>query len=275
MTRQDPLVWLPDDQPLLEFYRGTFDVAYIALHPFARVPGLDPLRCRHGSIVVERSEIPDDANLTAYLDQADAERARERLVDEVETDRRLKADGRIIAWREVMAACDLDDARHVHRALRTTIGGLRADLADEGSADRLIAFCNGGQIFRPTDSEFQPVMERDLVDLFARAGCDRVVLGDEFGDHDIPKPLDFLRGDAPWAGRPDWPPIWGVRRIYAEDRSMLAIVPWDQFFTVIAMTADRAARAGTERLFEGFWCSVDTTAAWLLDSPQRLLGSTD
>lgn len=273
MTEWDPLIWLPgDDEPLLDFYHGTFDVAYIALHPFVRVPGLDPLRCQHGSIVINRSEIPENVDLLAYIQQADSEHERERPVDHEETDRRLKAEGRIVPWRDVMAACDLADARHAHRALRTVIGGLHRDLADEPAADRMTAFCGSRQIFRPTESEFQAAMERDLVELFARAGCEQVVLGDEFGEHDIPEPLDFLRGDEAWANRPGWPQIHGVRRIYAADRSMIAIVPWDQFFTVIAMTADRAARAETDRLFEGFWCGADTSLAWLVDSPQPLLG---
>jgi hypothetical protein len=136
----------------------------------------------------------------------------------------------------------------------------------------LAAFCAAERIFRPTESEFQPIHERRLVELFARTGCERVVLGDEFGEHDIARPLDFLRGAAAWAGRADWPAISGVRRLYAEDRSMIAIVPWDQFFTVIAMTADRVAQTAVDELFEGFWCDESTTLFWLRDPPQPALG---
>ena len=114
-----------------------------------------------------------------------------------------------------------------------------------------------------------------LVELFEHAGLDRVVLGDEFGDHDIPKPLDFLRTEQAWAGRDDWPPIYGVRRLYAEDRSIIAIVPWDQFFTVIAMTAERAAQTAVELLFEGFWCDDATTLSWWRNPSRSLITPAD
>jgi len=275
MTQRDPLIWLPGEEPILDFYRGTFDAAYIAVHPFFRIPGLDPLRCDHGSIVVERSEIPADANLLDYFKRLDAERERTHTVSVREVDDQAKRDGVVVPWRDVGPLCGLDDARAISRALRTVILSLRPEFTDEYGADRLMAWCARERIFRPSDTEFQPILEHRLVELFEHAGLDRVVLGDEFGDHDIPKPLDFLRTEQAWAGRDDWPPIYGVRRLYAEDRSIIAIVPWDQFFTVIAMTAERAAQTAVELLFEGFWCDDATTLSWWRNPSRSLITPAD
>jgi hypothetical protein len=275
MSGRNPLTSLPDDEPLLDFYKGTFDAAYIAVHPFFRIPGLDPLRCAHGSVVVRRSEMPEDVDLLDYSRLIDAERRLVHQVPEGDVDERAKRDGVIVPWRDVGPYCELDDARAINRALRTVILGLRPEFADEDGADRLTAFCAREQIFRPTESEFQPICEDRLVSLFEQAGCGRVILGDEFGDHDIPKPLDFLRTEQAWAERADWPPIYGVRRLYAEDRSMIAIVPWDQFFTVIAMTAERATHTRVESLFEGFWCDDATTLSWWRDPPRPLITPAD
>lgn len=275
MTDWDPLVWLPDEEPLRAFYRGTFDAVFIAVHPFFRIAGLDPLQCQHGSVVVHRSDLPEDVDLLDYFKQLDAERAIGHPIAPSEVDDRAKHEGSVVSWREIGRRCDLSDMRAISRALRTTILGLRPEFADEAGADRLSAFCAVERIFHPTESEFQPIHERRLVDLFARAGCERVVLGDEFGEHDIAKPLDFLRGAPAWAGRADWPKISGVRRLYAEDRSMIAIVPWDQFFTVIAMTADRVVQTAVDDLFEGFWCDESTTLFWLRDPPQPAVGPAE
>lgn len=275
MTRSDLLISLPSEGPLLDFYRGTFDAVYIAVHPFFRIPGLDPLRCDYGSAVVQRSEMPDDVDLLGYMEQLRIERALTYQVAASEVDERAKREGLIVPWREIGLHCGLDGARAINRALRTIILGLRAEFADEAGADRLARYCGEDQIFRPTESEFQPVSERRLVELFARAGCARIVLGDEFGEHDISQPLDFLKGDAGWIERPDWPQIGGVRRLYAEDRSMLAIEPWDQFFTIIAMTAERVGQTAVEELFEGFWCDENTSVAWFLDPPRPMLGPVE
>jgi hypothetical protein len=272
MTRSDPLIWLPNEGPLLDFYRGTFDAVYVALHPFFRISGLNPLRCQYGSVVLQRSEMPEGVGLLDYMKQLDAERSLNLPIAEGEVDERAKREGVIVPWREVGSHCGLDDARAINRALRTIILGLRPEFADEAGADRLAYYCAREQIFRPTESEFQPVSEHRLVELFARAGCARVVLGDEFGDHDISQPLDFLKGDVAWIERPDWPQIHGVRRIYAEDRSMLAIEPWDQFFTVVAMTVERARQAAVDELFEGFWCDETTSLGSMFEPPRPLLG---
>jgi len=275
VTERDPLIWLPDTAPLLDFYRGTFDVAYIAVHPFFRIPGLDPLRCDRGSVAVDRSELPADVDVLGYFRQVDAERALTHTLSVGDVDNRAKHDGIILPWRDIGPSSALSDARAISRALGTVTLSLRAEFVDEDGADRLTAFCARERIFRPTDSEFQPISEHRLVTLFERAGYDCVVLGDEFGDHDIPKPLDFLKTEEAWAERADWPPIYGVRRIYAEDRSMIAIVPWDQFFTVIAMTTARAAETAVETLFEGFWCDETTTLAWWRDPPRPLITPAD
>lgn len=272
MTRGDPLIGLPSEGPLLDFYRGTFDAVYIALHPFFRIPGLDPLRCEYGSTVVLRSEMPEGVDLLAYVEQLRTEKALSHQVAASEVEERAKREGLIVPWREIGVRCGLGEAREINRALRTIILGLRSEFADEAGADRLAYYCGREQIFRPTESEFQPVSERRLVELFARAGCARIVLGDEFGDHDISQPLDFLKGDAAWSERPDWPQIGGVRRIYAEDRSMLAIEPWDQFFTIIAMSTERVGQTAAEELFEGFWCGENTSVAWLHDPPRPMPG---
>jgi hypothetical protein len=271
LKEPEHLIWVGDG-PLLEYYQGHFDAVFLALHPFVRIESMHPLQCQSGTIVIDRSEIPEDVDLLEYSDRLGHERGATAQFDWAETVRSMKSQGIAISWREVATAIGFDDLRRMDRALRTNILGLKREFEDADAADQLVAHCMQAGIFLPTAGDFQPVHQRRLGELFVRTGTEQVMLGDEFGEETNLGPLSSLTDSAPWPADLEGMPKWPLRRIYHPDASLLAVVPWDHFFMVLAMTDERKAQVCPESLFEGFWADSETTTAWFVDPMRPIVG---
>ena len=260
----------PEDVPLLPWYQGAFTHAFVALHPFFAIDGLHPGVCESGSLIVRRSEAPEEADLLEWADAASADRRRGKEIDGERLDSIAKAFGKPVRWRTICKDAGIADHCELDRALRTHIGGLRHDLADPRLTEQLLHHCDREAIFLPTEGRFEPIMQDALMHMFARAGCRRIFAGDEFGDEERPVDVEALTGGRPWVGAEDVP-AYGARRLYAPDLSLLAWVHWDSFQTVIFGTEGSLAGMRLDDLFEGFWCSEDTVSYWLTQPPIPLV----
>ncbi|MDH7975072.1 hypothetical protein QH494_23050 [Sphingomonas sp. AR_OL41] len=251
----------PDDQAILPWYDGAYSRAFIALHPFFAVEGLDPATCVDGPLVLDADDSPQNLGLIEWLDRENARQRVGKELDEDAVDDIAKLFGSTIAWQAMAARADIADHRGLNRALRTGIGGLRAELADHPAEARLRLCCVRDRIFRPATGVLPPPMERGLVDLFRRARLDEIVMGDEFGDQE--HVVDVAALDMPTSWRTSSLPIPFPRRLFARDGSLLVSVHWDSFFTIILGTEERLSGVGIDALFEGFWASVETSIGWL------------
>lgn len=190
----------PDDTPILPWFDGAYAHGFVALHPFFTVDGLDPNTCEYGTIVLSGSAAPASLGL---LDWADNEAASRRLGREVSlqgVDGAAKRYGRRIDWRTICQHADFTDHCELDQALRTSIGGLRRDLADAAKSDRLASYCSRHRIFSPNEGRFEPIMQIDLATAFRRAGNDSVIVGDEFGDEECLVDTSVLESVDLWEG---------------------------------------------------------------------------
>lgn len=256
---------------MLDWYAGVFNRGFIALHPFFAVEGLDPSLCAHGTMTFDRSDMPADADLMAWVDQASADHRKGKELFDGSIPAVAKRFGSVIGWREICAATGLSDHCALDLALRTHIKGLRRDLRDESAMRAMTAYCDREKIFLPTEGELQPVMEHALVAMLRRAGLEEVIIADEFGEEERQVRLDSLAGEHAWRTRADLLQ-WGIRHIRAPDASLLVWVHWDSFFTAIFGTEERFRGARVSDGFEGFWCSERTTTYWLFEEPVPLVG---
>jgi hypothetical protein len=266
MTSIDQLILgPPDDTPILPYYRGVFSHAFVALHPFFTIDGVHPRQCEYGTLVVEGSDAPADLGFVEWNDrEAAARRAgKDMMVEEVEL--AAKQRGNRVGWQSMGFPdhCELD------RALRTSIHGLNNKFSDNRAAENLAAFCFQQGVFPPTEGSFQPLMHRNLANLFKTAGFTSLIAGDEFGDDERLIDIALLEQDSLWLGHPDLPK-YGVKRLIAPDRSLLAWVHWDSFYTLLLGTVDTLKNQRPCTSFEGFWCSEGTTTYWLQQPPLPL-----
>ena len=105
-------------------------------------------------------------------------------------------------------------------------------------------------------------MQTSLATAFRRAGKSRLIVGDEFGDDERLVDTSRLERVDLWDGMAGLPK-YGVKRLIAPDRSLLAWVHWDSFYTLILGKAEVFQELEIAELFEGFWCSDETASYWL------------
>lgn len=249
---------------MLPWYSGVFSHGFIALHPFFTVDGLDPSTCDYGTLNVAASDRPDGVDLLEWMDELSASRREGKELAGSSIDDIAKRFGQRVSWRSIGEQAGFSDIRSLDLALRSHIMGLRREHEDRGAAKRLTEYCTRQRIFLPTEGEFQATMEADVVGFLERAGFYEVIVGDEFGEDEKLIALESLASPAAWETRQDFPKF-GAKRLIAPDHSMLVWVHWDSFYTAVFGTSDRIRESRISEVFEGFWCSNETTTYWLLD----------
>lgn len=254
----------PDDTAILRWYEAAYDYAFVALHPFFSVEGLDPATCEHGTLVLPGRHKPENLNVMEWAQRERAARLVGKELQSSSVDDVSKLFGSAIAWRTICDRAGFADHRELNRVLRTHIGGLKADFSDPRGAERLIAYCNQAKTFLPTEGMLQPLMEHSFVELFRRAGLSAITVADEFGDEEHLVDLAALDTPTSWVTSQSLP-VPCPRRLFAPDRSLLVSVHWDSFFTLILGTRERLAETGLTEYFEGFWCTDETSIDWLFE----------
>lgn len=246
------------DGPILQWYAGVYDMAYIAFHPFVRIPGLDPAHCEPWTMHMDRTDIPPEQNPVDFMKQlrdGQGSNFSPHVVDELS-----KRRGITLRWSEIGKAAGFDDPCKLNKALLSTIGALKREYEDSEGAERLLQHCSEQKIFMPSEGRFQASMQSSIAEMFHRAGCDRVEVADEFDEVSSTFDLEKLRNEESWnsiIGFPTW-----VRRIFTADRTLLAVVDWDSFFTLICGKSERLQHVALAEIFEGFWCGSETTHLW-------------
>jgi hypothetical protein len=247
-----------DGTPLLPSYEGAYSRAFVALHPFFTVEGLDPAACTYGTLVLSAPDKPDDVDMLGWAERERAAQAHGKELKGGSVDEIAKRFGQPVRWRAICDEVGFPDHRDLNRALLTHIQALNHGYSDPDGADLLERHCADHRIFLPTEGAFQAVMERAYVELLRRAGVEQVYFSDEFGDEAQLVRVDDLATDGAW----DLPPLrFQPRQIFSEDRSLFITVHWDSFFAVIFGTDERLSFR-LDDLFEGFWCSDETTIGW-------------
>lgn len=253
----------PDDVPMLLSYEGAFSHAFVALHPFFEIDGLDPSICNNGTIIMSGSDFPLGRDFMEWISEIGTERRSGKEFDQNSLDEIAARFAKKVSWRSICQEAGFADHCELDLALRTMIGGLKAELQDQKLAQRLVTFCQQRGLFLPTEGRFEPVMQTALAEVFQRAGYTEIYAGDEFGEDDLIVPVSFLANGKLWTGGDELPP-YELRRLYAPDQSLLAWVHWDSFFAVIFGTEASLRDAKLGDNFEGFWCSEETETYWLM-----------
>ncbi len=252
----------PDDTPIMPWYAGAYAQGFVCLHPFFTVAGLDPNTCEYGTLVLSGSSAPPELGLLEWGNEESANRRIGKEINAEGVDGLAKRFGRRISWRTVCQQVNFTDHCELDRALRTSIGGLRPDLADSAARDRLKSYCAQHGVFPPNEGRFEPLMQSGLATIFRCAGFQSLIVGDEFGDDERLVPVSLLERNELWDHMAELPKF-GVKRLIAPDRSLLAWVHWDSFYTLILGTDDAFRDLKVNSLFEGFWCSDETETYWL------------
>jgi hypothetical protein len=209
-------------EPLVEAYGGAFECVFVVLHPFVRVPAELAWSATR--------QYPCDAEIAAR--------------------------GEKVAWTEVAAHTSLKSCARINQSLLTSIGSLADHVADPAGRDELQRFLASQPIWMPVEGRFEPLLQPDLLHIFAEAGADKLTFVPEFPNSDpvVRLPLAGLRqGAIPFPAR---------GTLLAPDDSFLFTVDWDSFFTLFYGSRSFVARVAAGLNLEGFFATPNTEHAW-------------
>jgi len=221
-VRSENFIYPPYDIHLLEAYGGLFESVFIVLHPFIRVPEWLSWGVTH--------RYPDDAQIVEL--------------------------GTKCTWAEVAAHTGMTSCARINQALLTAIGSLTGDLADWSGRDALQTLVQTQPVWIPTEGNFELLLQRDFLDVFAAKGAEELIFVPEFPNAEpvVRLPVDGLKsGSAPF-------PRCGT--LLAPDASFLFTVDWDSFFTLFYGSRALVADAVRTRNLEGFFATPNTDHTW-------------
>ena len=218
----DDFVYPPYELPLAEAFEGRFESAFIILHPFVRVPESLAWKATR--------RYPEDAQIAAF--------------------------GNKVPWSEIAAGIDLHSLAGLNQALLSLTGSLPDSMADPAACHRLRHFLEQQPVRMPVEGRFEPLLQNDLLQIFAAAGFEELIFVPEFPQSDPASPfaIDALRsGSIPF-------PTCGT--LLAPDASFLLTVDWDSFFTLFYGTRSFITDSVRRLHLEGFFANANTNHAW-------------
>jgi hypothetical protein len=250
----------PEDTPFLTWYEGVFESVYIALHPFCKIDGIDPVAATRPVIVVDRSNVPNELLTIDVLNKLSEQHTEQLSVTLPDLQNMEKKFGKSLSWEDIRVGCGFDSIRQIDRALLTIIMAIKQDSERLADARLLQAYCSANEIFLPTEDTVPPLLEPKVYSFLEGLGCDDLLIADEFNENILSTKRTTLDIETCWAHCDSI----GFRfnKLYAPDHSFLMVVPWDNFYTVICGNHKALQSARVEELFEGFWCDASSTPDW-------------
>ena len=255
---------LPDDHlryprdefmPYLDWYRGKFAGVFVALHPFFKIEGIAPEDVDWGTHAFERADIPASTDLLSELERLSALRSYGKIAAE-DVEALIPHRAEVVTWEEIRQLSDLATLGEVNRALSAGIKALKRKFVDLEGLGRLERACRDGGIFQPTEGRFQ-VLHRGLISgIFKQAASPNIIGEDISETRYVHEELFGVEWDH------------SQRRLWASDESMLVVVDWDSFFTLICMSEDRLMTVDLSA-FDGFWAEGSAGHHWWMPEAER------
>ena len=212
----------PLEGSILSFYKGQFEAAYILLNPFIR-----PI-----SITAERFAEASELNANDICSNCEA-----------------------VLWSEVQTISGLPSLAAIDIALRTSIGGLKKELASEEYVGQLRAALKNHRIFEPSEGSFPELTQNAIFSFIQSLGHQWVWVGDE---HCTERKLYWIDDLKPPSARNEL-----IRSsVFTPDKSLLWTVHWDSHFSLFCSSSENIEKLSQWSEIEGFRCDPDTEVYW-------------
>jgi Protein of unknown function (DUF2711) len=133
--------------PLLRAYDGRFKGAFIALHPFFRMPVSDQWQDLDDSY-------PDSILIRKY--------------------------GQAVDWKTIMQGIDCKDLRSFYIGMRTSINALREEYEDKEMARLISDYIDQTNIYRPTEGMIESLMVEAISTYISHGQSEKILYLAEF-----------------------------------------------------------------------------------------------
>ena len=210
----------PYDEKILEFYKGQFDSVFILLHPFVYPKSID----------IERFCPEKWPSKWDIIKDCEA-----------------------VSWERILELTDLRSLSEVDIGLRTSISGLKKEIANETYASCLNELTEKKNIIHPSEGELPPLLENRIYEAVKSLGHEWLWVGDEFGTERKLYWIDDLI-------EKDEIPSHGC--VFTHDHSLLVTTHWDSHSSFLCSSKEIIEQILSADDFEGFYCTENTEVYW-------------
>lgn len=210
----------PYDEKILDFYKGQFDSVFVLLHPFfyprkSNIDRVFPEHCPSKLEIIETCES--------------------------------------VSWKRIIELTELSSFAQIDVGLRTSIHGLKKEIANEDYASRLIELTEKENIIRPSEGQLPPLLENRIFEAIKVLGHEWLWVGDEFGTERKLHWIDDLIKN-------DLIPVHGC--VFTHDHSLLVTTHWDSHCSFLCSSKETIEKILQLEDFEGFYCTESTEVYW-------------
>jgi hypothetical protein len=212
------------ETPLLQAYGGRFSAAFIALHPFFRMPA-----SVEWETVSPDISYPDNPYIRKY--------------------------GQPVYWQTIMQAIDCDDVRRFYIGMFTESCALQQEYQDRKMARQISEYTKQLDIFYPMEGFFNPLLIEPITQYISHEQTDDLFYLREFEKEPEVLSVETAIQECDLDG-----PLRGS--LFDVNVTRLTTVDWDDFFTVIYGSNNQLASLLANSPMEGFFCDEQTLHSW-------------
>lgn len=215
------------ETPLLQAYSGRFSAAFVALHPFFRMPA-----SANWKAVDSDTNYPNNPYIRQY--------------------------GQPVHWLTIMQAIECKDLRRFYIGMRTSVAALKQEYEDREVARLIDKYTKQENIYHPTEGMIEPLLIEPISRYISHEQSDVI-----FYLPELEEEPEVLSAEAA-VQKCDENSLRGS--LFDMDVTRLATVDWDDFFTVIYGSSSELASLLERTPLEGFFCDDQTLHGWCWQS---------
>lgn len=247
----------PELMPFKTYFKNQFDAIFLAFLPFFRVK--DKVFKPHGQQLSKKVSLTEAQDVMPALKALKKAQRNIYLYqnDHYPTESEVLSLGERVTWESLRAKAGFSNLGEMHKALRTSIGGLRKPLRREDLAERLRGFTKSEKIYHPAEGRFDPFTKFDIYKAMHLLEKNKLVVDDEFYQKRKELDLDNLK-------KKDFSHAICSKDyyIYSADESVLFSIGWDDFFYLICSDKPSIEKIRQQVPIEGFYCDNKTNSNW-------------
>jgi hypothetical protein len=240
------------EKSFLEWAGPRFGKIFVALHPFAQVPGLKLNSDGYLDLKRVPQTHPASAMARAGVTGPDGIASNHDSV--------MKAFGKPRTWGWVVQAAGLKDTAHLARAIDSVLNRAKDEFMDKQAAQKLARLLAAHDLMLPVEDYLSPLIEPAIGRLYRQLGVEAVEIGNQMDDAAAHVEVDDFLNSEMALIEMDVP----ARAAYSHDDAMqmLTISDWNAHYTLVCLSPAAAAKLDPSKELEGFWANEATSADW-------------
>jgi hypothetical protein len=210
---------------LLQAYSGRFGAAFVALHPFFRMPASPDWKS-----IDSNTNYPDNPYIRQY--------------------------GQPVYWETIMRGIGCEDLRHFYIGMLTSIRALKQEYENREITQLIDEYTEQANVYPPLEGRFEPLLIESISQYISHEQADEMLYLPEFS-----KEPEVLSAET-IIQKCDESESYLCGSLFDKNTSRLVTVDWDDFFTVFYGSSSELVSWLERSSLEGFFCDNQTLHSW-------------